>query len=61
MGAQILVKFGCLKIGSGEDVRIWTDNWVLGLEEFQVHSYALLLDGNAKISSLIDQNSRAWN
>ncbi|CAL1405322.1 unnamed protein product [Linum trigynum] len=48
------------KIGSWEEVRIWKDKWIPGLDNFQVYSYSPFMEWDAKDSSLIDQESRTW-
>ncbi|CAN0912862.1 LINE-1 retrotransposable element ORF2 protein [Linum grandiflorum] len=61
LSAQKLLCYGCRwKIGSGEEVRIWGDKWVPGLENNQMCTYSPFLDWDAKVSCLIDQNSRTW-
>ncbi|CAL1387047.1 unnamed protein product [Linum trigynum] len=61
MGAQDLLKSGCRwRIGSGEEVYIWKDKWVPGLDNFQVFSYCPFLDWDSKVSCLIDQETRTW-
>ncbi|CAL1356961.1 unnamed protein product [Linum trigynum] len=61
MWAQDLLKAGCRwRIGSGEEVRIWGDRWVPNLENYEVFSYCPFLEWDARVSSLIDQDSRTW-
>ncbi|CAL1392116.1 unnamed protein product [Linum trigynum] len=61
MRAQDLLKTGCRwGIGTGEEVHIWRDRWIPGLDDYRVFSYSSFLDWDSKVSCLIDQETRTW-
>lgn len=49
------------RLGSGELVQVWTDNWILADTIFKlcVSYQSLFLD--LRVSDLIDHESRTWN
>ncbi|CAN0837402.1 hypothetical protein LINGRAHAP2_LOCUS1793, partial [Linum grandiflorum] len=55
MGAQNLIVYGSRwKIGLEEDVRIWINNLLPSLDNFEVQSYCPFVDREARVSTLID-------
>lgn len=49
------------KIGNGESMKIWHDKGVPKPSSFRIQTPVRLLDGNAKVKDLIDNNSKHLN
>ncbi|XP_058776904.1 uncharacterized protein LOC131651249 [Vicia villosa] len=48
-------------IGTGTKVRIWKDRWIPGISGFKPRRTTNLLEPNATVSELIDQDLSCWN
>jgi hypothetical protein len=48
------------RIGCGKNIHIWHDKWVPKPSTYMIHSPRVLLDNQAKVSELIDLNTRRW-
>jgi hypothetical protein len=60
--AKRVVEEGLLwRIGDGETVRIWKDQWLPPPLTSLIHSPHHSLDANSKVSTLIDRTSGWWN
>ncbi|XP_040987655.1 uncharacterized mitochondrial protein AtMg00310-like [Juglans microcarpa x Juglans regia] len=56
------VKEGMIwRIANGEDVKIWQDKWIPTNNSRKVMSPIKILSSNAKVTELIDPNTRWWN
>ncbi|KAF5468409.1 hypothetical protein F2P56_012561 [Juglans regia] len=49
------------KIGNGNTVKIWTDRWLPTPSSYKSQSPPKILNSNATVSSLIDQDTHSWN
>jgi hypothetical protein len=49
------------RIGNEENVLIWGDKWIPSPSTYKVISSPKVLDPSAKISSVIDGDSKRWN
>ncbi|XP_041024388.1 uncharacterized protein LOC121264998 [Juglans microcarpa x Juglans regia] len=57
-----IVKEGMIwRITNGEDVKIWQDKWIPTNNSGKVMSPVKILSSNAKVTELIDPNTRWWN
>jgi hypothetical protein len=61
-GAKDLLNEGLIwMIGDGRDVRIWQDKWLPTPTTYAIQSPRVVLPDHARVSCLIDPNSRWWN
>jgi hypothetical protein len=49
------------RVGDGKSIRIWQDRWLPSPTTYAVQSPVTVLGGNARVSSLIDEDSKWWN
>lgn len=48
-------------MGNGESIRIWRDKWITTPTSYEIQSPIRILDSEAKVSKLIDTDSKWWN
>jgi hypothetical protein len=62
MSSQDLIKEGLIwRIGNGCLVQIWGDKWLPSPTTYAVQSPKKLLPENAKVSVLIDSETKKWD
>jgi hypothetical protein len=62
LASRDLLKEGLLwHIGDGESTRIWGDKWIPQSSSFLIQSPCRILDPEAKVRELMDQNMGGWN
>jgi hypothetical protein len=49
------------RIGDGSEVKIWGDKWLPSTTTFMIQSPPIVLDVDAKVKELIDQEGQGWN
>jgi hypothetical protein len=60
--ARELVHQGAVwRIGNGQQVRIWGDQWLPKPSTFSVHSPRMHLPADSKVCDLIDRDTKRWN
>lgn len=57
----LLIKGLRWKVGNGEKINIWGQKWLQTPSTFRVQSPISILDANAKVSELIDDDLKEWN
>lgn len=61
-GARDLLERGLFsRIGNGQQTRIWGHKWVPIPTTYSIQSYPRILDPDAKVSDLIDVDTKRWN
>lgn len=61
-GSSDLVKEGLVwRVGNGKTIRICKDRWLPSPTTYMAHSPPSILDHNATISRLIDEDTKWWN
>jgi hypothetical protein len=62
MAAQPVLKNGLhWRIGNGDNIFVWHDQWLPRPTSYKIFSPGKILEQNARVSVLIDQNTRTWN
>jgi hypothetical protein len=62
MASRDLLREGLFwRIGDGESTRIWGDKWIPKPSSFLVQSPCVILNPEAKVKELMDQNMGGWN
>jgi hypothetical protein len=62
MAAQPVLKNGLhWRIGNGDNIFVWHDQWLPRPTTYKIFSPRKILEQNARVSVLIDQNTRMWN
>jgi hypothetical protein len=57
-----LLKKGLIwRVGDGTSINIWTDCWIPVPSTFKIQTPVRILNGDAKVSELIDGSSNWWN
>jgi len=60
--AKPLLQEGVIwKVGDGTKINIWGDRWIFSPHLNSIQSPIRILNKDAKVSEIIDQNSRWWN
>jgi hypothetical protein len=49
------------RVGNGESIKIWSDKWLSSSFSHKVHTPIRGLDGNARVSDIIDSGTGWWN
>lgn len=49
------------KVGDGSQIKIWGDKWVNSVHTNMIQSTPRILDRDAKVHKLIDQEANWWN
>lgn len=49
------------RVGNGKNIRIWRQKWLSSLVSYYVQSPVWMIDGDAKVEELIQQNRGEWN
>jgi ribonuclease HI len=61
-GARDLIVEGMIwRVGDGDSIRIWGDKWLPKPSTFAVYSAPKVLEPDAKVKELINENSGWWN
>ena len=59
-GWQVIRQGAKWRVGNGEDVKIWGDNWLPSVTSTRVHGPLISKFQEATVSSLINPLSRSW-
>jgi hypothetical protein len=60
--AKPLLREGLVwRVGDGKSIHIWGDKWLPTKVTHEVQSPIRIVDGEAKVCALIDENTRWWN
>lgn len=49
------------RVGNGSDIKAWGDRWIPSPVTYMVQSLRVLLDEDAQVANLIDQDTKTWN
>ena len=49
------------RVGSGENIKIWKDSWLIGSPCSKILSSPRVLEANATVSELINHEQGCWN
>jgi hypothetical protein len=61
MAAQPTLQNGLIwRIGCGKNIYVWRDKWLSKPTTYKVQSPRKILDNNARVSELIDQDTKRW-
>ena len=62
IATQGVVKRGAIwRVGDGRSIQVWKDCWLPTLVTYKVQSLRVHLPTNARVSDLINENSKGWN
>jgi len=60
--AKPLLREGLIwKVGDGSNINIWGDRWIFSPHSNSIQSPVHILNRDAKVAEIIDQDSRWWN
>ena len=60
--SKTLIQQGMMwKVGDGRSIKIWGDRWIPSPSTYSVQSPINILEHDAKVYSLIDDETRWWN
>ena len=60
-GREVIRRGGVWRVGDGQSIRIWRDNWLPVKQKPMIISPNLHTDPDATVSNFIDQESRTWS
>lgn len=58
---EVVLKGGRWQIGNGRKVKIWGDNWIPIQSDFKVYSPSRILEPDALVAELLDDDLKHWN
>jgi hypothetical protein len=50
-----------LRVGDGRSIKIWEDRWIPSPSTYSIQSPVYILEHDAKVCSLIDDDTKWWN